>query len=173
VSPQQINFLVPEFLATGPAMVRVQSNGVTRAVGQMQVEATAPGLFTQNADGKGVPAAVIVRYASNGSSSSDPVYACGAAPGSCQPAPIDLGNADQVYLLLFGTGIRHNTALTAVSVTIGGTTVAVDYAGPQGEFAGLDQVNVQLPPTLRGRGTVDLQLTVDSKPANTVQLRFR
>ena len=33
----------------------------------------------------------------------------------------------------------------------------------RGEFAGLDQVNIQLPPGLSGSGEVDVQLTVDGR----------
>jgi len=78
-----------------------------------------------------------------------------------------------VYLLLFGTGIRNRTSLTGVSITMGGMNFPIDYAGPQGQFVGLDQVNVPLSHALAGRGAVDVVLTVDSKPANTVQLVFR
>ena len=90
------------------------------------------------------------------------------------PVPIDLGApTDSVYLTLFGTGIRNRTTLTAVSVVIGGLNARVDYAGPQSQYVGLDQVNVLLPHELAGRGTVDLLLSVDSKPANRVQVAFR
>src|SRR6185503_14982835 len=36
----------------------------------------------------------------------------------------------------------------------------------------LDQLNVSLPRTLAGRGEVDLVLTVDGRPANTVRVAF-
>jgi hypothetical protein len=39
--------------------------------------------------------------------------------------------------------------------------------GPQGSFVGLDQVNVQLPPAVKGKGNVLVQLT-----ANGIQLQF-
>jgi uncharacterized protein (TIGR03437 family) len=48
--------------------------------------------------------------------------------------------------------------------------VKVHYAGAQGEYPGLDQVNVEVPQQLRGRGQVDLVMTVASKPANTVAI---
>ncbi len=173
VSPRQINLVMPAGLAPGAASVTVQSAGVTRAVGQLQVEPVAPGVFTQNMDGKGAPAAIVVRYASDGSTHTELAFDCTAGAGKCVPAPINPGSAgDQVYLLLFGTGIRHSS-LNQVSVTIGGASVAVEYAGAQGQFVGLDQVNVRLSPDLRARGTVDLQLTVASRPANVVQLNFR
>jgi uncharacterized protein (TIGR03437 family) len=47
------------------------------------------------------------------------------------------------------------------------------YAGAQGSFAGLDQVNVRLARSLVGRGEVDVSLTVDGKPANTVIAQIR
>jgi hypothetical protein len=95
--------------------------------------------------------------------STEPVFVCDAGTARCEPAAIDLGFAkDQVYLILFGTGIRRNSSLNEVSVTIGGASVPVEYAGPQGEFVGLDQVNVRLSSELEARGTVDVVLTVTS-----------
>ena len=44
-------------------------------------------------------------------------------------------------------------------------------AGAQSQYAGLDQVNVELPGSLRGRGDVDVALAVDGKPANVVTIR--
>jgi uncharacterized protein (TIGR03437 family) len=48
--------------------------------------------------------------------------------------------------------------------------VPVSYAGPQPEYPGLDQVNVLLPRSLRGRGEVNVALTVDGKAANTLRV---
>ncbi len=60
-----------------------------------------------------------------------------------------------------------------VSCKIGSTTLPVAYAGPQLQFVGEDQVNVPLPKSLRGAGTVAVLLTVDGQAANTVTLSFR
>lgn len=172
VSPNQINFLLPSGLAQGSAVVRVFRQGNVVARGSANVETVAPGLFTANADGKGAPAAVAVRVAASGAQSQLDVYRCGTALGSCAPVPIDLGaTTDQVIVELFGTGIRGRSALTAVTATIGGQTAEVQYAGPQGGFAGLDQVNIRVPRSLAGQGNVDVVLTVDGKTANTVTVR--
>jgi len=174
VSPQQINLQAPVGMQTGPATVTVHGNGITRATGKFQIETTAPGIFTQNANGKGVPAALVVRTAADGSVNSAPVFNCDAGPGKCEPAPIDLRPGQgQTYLILFGTGIRGRRSITDVSVTVGDLSVPIAYAGEQGEFVGLDQVNLLLPLELAGRGMVDLKLVVNSMPANTVQLAFR
>jgi len=47
----------------------------------------------------------------------------------------------------------------------------VQYAGPQGGYAGLDQVNIRVPRSLAGRGNVDVVLTVDGKTANAVTIK--
>jgi uncharacterized protein (TIGR03437 family) len=49
----------------------------------------------------------------------------------------------------------------------------VTYAGPQGVFAGLDQVNVILPHSLAGSGEVTLQLSAMGIPANAVNLTIQ
>ena len=80
---------------------------------------------------------------------------------------------DQVFLIPFGTGFRNRSALTAVTCKIGGTNAEVLYAGPQGDFVGLDQSNVRIPRSLKGRGEVDVVMTVDGKTANTVRVSVK
>jgi uncharacterized protein (TIGR03437 family) len=138
------------------------------------MEAVAPGLFAANANGKGVAAAVALRVRPDGSQTSQLIFECGSVPGSCLSVPIDLGPAtDQVYLLLFGSGIRGRSALSQAALTIGGVASEILYTGAQGQFVGLDQVNVRLPRSLAGRGELDISLTVDGRPANTVTVRIR
>ena len=58
--------------------------------------------------------------------------------------------------------------------TVGGEEVPVLGAVPQGEYVGLDQINIgPLPRSLAGRGEVNILLTTDGKPANTVTLNVR
>jgi hypothetical protein len=87
--------------------------------------------------------------------------------------PIDLRTqTDDVILLLYGTGIRARSDLRNVKVTIGQEECEVLYAGPQGEFPGLDQVNVRLPRALLGKDIVSLTLTADGKASNVVTLEM-
>ncbi|MFM8395532.1 MAG: hypothetical protein ACKOB4_16585, partial [Acidobacteriota bacterium] len=48
----------------------------------------------------------------------------------------------------------------------------VVYAGAQGDYAGLDQLNVRIPRELAGRGEVDLNLSVGGVSANPVRIRM-
>lgn len=173
VSSGQINFLVPSTVALGQATVLVSGPNGTTFTGKLQVSNVAPAIFTANATGQGVPAAQVLRVHADGTSVYQQPFA-GAAAGSFTPSPISLTpSTDQVYLILYGSGIRHHS-LNPVKATINGVTVPVLYAGMQSQFAGLDQVNVgPLPASLAGTGTVNLILYVDGVPANTVQLAFQ
>jgi uncharacterized protein (TIGR03437 family) len=161
--------LVPAATAAGRAQVTANA-----AVGAMLVDSVSPGLFSANADGKGVAAAFAIHVKADSSQASEPVFRCGAAPGSCTAVPIDLGPAaEQVYLSLYGTGIRNRARLEDVIATIGGVKTEVLYAGPQPGFAGLDQVNLKLPRSLAGLGEVQIFLAVAGKIANTVTIAIR
>jgi uncharacterized protein (TIGR03437 family) len=47
------------------------------------------------------------------------------------------------------------------------------FAGPARDFVGLDQINARLPRSLIGRGEVDVLMTVDGRPANTVTISIQ
>jgi uncharacterized protein (TIGR03437 family) len=174
VSPTQVNFLIPEGTALGQATLAVVRQSQTVASGTLQIEAVAPGLFTMNANGQGVPVGLALFVKGDGTQTWQYVFNAGCLVGSCQPIPIDLGlSTDQVYLQLYGTGIRGRTSLGAVTAKIGGVDGPVEYAGPVAGMSGLDQVNVHVPRTLIGRGDVDLVLTVDGKTANTVRVSIK
>jgi uncharacterized protein (TIGR03437 family) len=166
--PTQINYVVPDGTATGAATVTVAKNGQTVATGSIQVAAVAPGLFTANGDGKGAAAAIALKVAASGAQTWQYAATCGPAAGSCATVPIDLGAAtDQVFLELFGTGIRgYKTGITA---TIGGVSASPTFA-VQSQYPGMDQVNLPIDRSLIGRGEVDVVLTVDGVAANTVKI---
>ncbi len=174
VSPRQVNYLIPAQAAIGPALLTVSLRNTVVGDDVVALQGAAPGFFTANGDGRGVPAAQAVRVAADGSQTAVPVFQCGAAPASCVPLPIDLGAAsDQVILVLYGTGIRGRRELASVSVTVGGEPAAVLYAGPQPDYPGLDQVNVRLPRSLAGRGRADVVVSIDNQPANPVTVSIK
>lgn len=172
VSPDQINYLIPAGSATGPAVVNVLDGASTVAVGNAVVDVVAPGVFTANANGRGVPAAVALRVGADGAQTVLPVYQCGSQAGSCTPVPISLGGeSDTVYLVLFGTGIRA-AGTAGIYAEIAGAGSPAIYAGPQGQYPGLDQVNLLIPRSVAGRGEVTLYLSANGKLANALQLRI-
>ncbi|MGH9847357.1 MAG: serine hydrolase [Blastocatellia bacterium] len=174
VSPTQINYLLPSGTANGQATVTITSGAGAVSAGTVQIAAVAPGLFTADASGRGLAAATVLRVKADGAQSFEPVAQFDAAQNKFVAVPIDLGpESDQVFLLLFGTGIRNRSALSAVAAKIGGVDCQAPYAGAQGGFAGLDQINVRLSRSLIGRGEVDAALTVDGQAANTVKVQIK
>ncbi len=174
VSPAQINYQIPPGTTTGTATVRVARSGAVVSSGTMQIETVAPGLFTADASGHGLPAAVALRVKADGTQSFEPVARFDPTQNRFAAVPLELGAAtDQVFLLLFGTGIRFNSSLTAVTSRIGGVNAEVTFAGAQGSLVGLDQINLRLPRNLAGRGEVEIVLTVDGQPANTVRVNIK
>jgi len=174
VSPQQIEFLMPAAVAMGYITVTVaNSHGRSRAV-SFPVELISPGVFTANSTGSGVPAAQGILLHSNGARTPVPVFGCSTLPVSCKPVPLhSRGDRDQLVLSLYATGIRGNTDPAKVQVKIDGVLAKVLYAGRQSQYAGLDQVDVEVPNSIAGRGTVNLVLTVAGKSANTVQIELQ
>ena len=170
VSAGQINYLMPEGTAAGLAKVSVERSGQEVASGTVQINSVAPALFSADASGQGPAAASFLRVDSEGSRTPAELTFDRDTRVSI---PIDLGaEGDQVFLLLFGTGFRGFTS--EVRAGVGGESVPVLGALPQGQFVGLDQVNLgPLPRSLSGRGEVDVTLTVDGLPANVVTVNIQ
>ncbi len=174
VAPSQINYLIPPGTANGLATITVTSGDNNISMGTQQISTVAPGLFTANASGVGVPAANVFRLTANGAQSFESFAMFDSSLGRFVPRPIDLGpEGDQVFALLFGTGFRFNGALSSVSVKIGGVDCEVLYAADAPGFIGLDQCNARIPRSLLGRGEVDLVITVNGKIANTVRVNIK
>lgn len=172
VSPTQVNFELPPALAAGQALVTITSQNGTVNFGSTLISSVAPGIFSASASGSGLAAALVQRVRNSVAQPFEPVAEFVGAQYIARP--IDLGPAgDQVFLILFGTGIRFNNGLSAVTAKIGGLDAPVTFAGAQGGFTGLDQVNILLPRALAGRGDVDVVLTVNGKTANTVRVNIK
>ena len=166
VSPAQINFEIPPGSAAGLAQVTVFLNGGVVAQGTVRVRSASPGLFAANANGQGVAAAQIVQ--AEGGSTTERFVFSNAPAGSRMAIPIDLGGPErQSVLVLFGTGIR---AGGLIEVFVDGERQQVLFADAQGQFIGLDQVNVELSPTLAGVGLADVVVVVDGFASNAVQV---
>lgn len=171
VSPNQINFQIPAGTPLGSMTIQLFPSGLTDYVVINRVE---PGLFSADSTGKGLAAAVALRIKANGEQVYEPVSRFDPTQNKVVAVPIDLSNTkEQVFLILSGSGWRNRSSLSAVTASVGGTTVEVLYAGLQGDFVGLDQANLRLPNSLAGRGNVQVQLTVDGIAANAVTISIK
>jgi uncharacterized protein (TIGR03437 family) len=159
VSPGQINFQVPSGTALGASTVTVQ-NGPAASSVQVPITRVAPALFAVDASGTAGATAIRIPIQTE-LASPVPMFDCSAGTDSCKLLPILVAVDAPVYVSFYGTGIHGHQQTTPIRVDIGNATVSAMYAGPQGQYPGLDQVNVALPATLRHAGVVDATVTVD------------
>lgn len=174
VSAGQINYQMPAGTAPGDATVTIITGDGRRSTGRVRIETVAPGVFTANSSGEGVAAAVALRIKPNGDRIYEPILTFDATQQRFVAIPFDLGpETDAVYLVLYATGVRFRANLSGVTVQIGGTNAGVLYAGGDTGLIGVDQVNILLPQSLRGRGELSIVLTVDGKTANTAKINVK
>jgi uncharacterized protein (TIGR03437 family) len=163
ISPTQINFILPDDLATADLVaVDILNNG-KRFRGRVGVRGASAGLFTTAGTGDGTVTAKCGKRNADGTATlSDPPCAVGTAE-----APN--------FLRLIGTGWRFAEKTTdaqtvaPVIVSIGGTDLTPTFAGAQpngsgGTVLGIDQIDVNLTTELAGKTGQDVVIkTTDKK----------
>lgn len=170
VSPRQINYLIPRGTASGEAVVSITSGDGRLSLGTIQITPVSLGLFTANSNGSGVAAANILRVSSSGAQVFEQAAQFSASTNRYVARCFSPGpSGETAFVVLYGTGIRGVASILSVSATIGSSSIPVVFAGSQGQFVGLDQIN--LGPIPRGlSGTVDIVVSVSGRAANTVQI---
>ena len=166
-SNTQINLVLAAALAAGRAtMTGTRGDGLQQSA-TLTIGPIAPGIFTADASGLGLAAAHSIRVTPDGTQSLQNVSDC--STGVCAPIPIAFGAPDdRVVLVLYGTGIRGRSGLGSVHATVGTGILPCQFAGPHPLYPGLDQVNIELPRSLRGLGLLSVELSVDGSASTPV-----
>lgn len=173
VSSTQVNYQIPSGTTQGQARVTITNGQGVVSSQNITITRVAPAVFTLNASGRGLPAAVILRTTLGGQT-TEPIARLNPVTNQYEAIPIDLGPVPEpIFLVMFGTGFRFVSAQAAATATIGGANAPVSFAGVQGSLVGVDQANISIPRTLMGRGDVDVVLTIDGQGANTVRVNIK
>jgi uncharacterized protein (TIGR03437 family) len=156
-------FLVPAGTVAGIATITIGA-----ATGAADIDTVAPGIYTANASGAGVAAALAAVYGASGSVTPQTVFSC---TSTCTAVPMSVGTAstDTLIVSLYGTGIANGTASTAWA-RIGGLPVTIQYIGAVTGVPGLDQVNLIVPKALAGAGEVPVIVAINGQTANAVTI---
>jgi uncharacterized protein (TIGR03437 family) len=157
VSATQINCVVPfEISGASTAQMQISFNGATSGATAMGVQATAPGIFTQNSSGTGLGAILKPDYSTVGTNNPAPrgstviIYATGGG----------LTTPNSITGAVAGGTLLNTSA--KVTVTIGGIAATVSYAGSApGLIEGVLQINAIVPPSISA-GTQPILVTVGS-----------
>jgi uncharacterized protein (TIGR03437 family) len=160
VSPGQLLYLVPAGTAAGTAQVAIGGQRST-----VEVAVTAPAIYTAAQNGKGVAAGTFLKVSARGVRTEDLLF--DPLTKAAKAVPVAAG--DQVYLILYGTGMRGGAA----TATVG--EVAVPVAGPvaQGQYQGLDQINLGPLPLRIGPGQKQIVIRQEDGIANIATVTFR
>jgi len=164
--PTQINAEIPQGAAAGGASLTISTASGSQTA-PVTLAAVAPGLFSANQTGTGVAAAQFVADQANGAQTTVDIFQCSGGAGSCVAVPLEVSGGNTA-LVLYGTGIQNRAALSDVTVSIGSQKLPATYAGASPNYAGEDQVDVLLPATLSGSGTVNVSVSVSGIVSNVV-----
>ncbi len=157
VSPQQINAQLPwEVPVAGPVTVTVTNGAFSSAPQSVQVGAFAPRLFAVssyavaiNPDGSlAAPTGAIPGFSSHPATPGDTLLLLASGLGPVNPPGITANNSLD--------GLRYATA--APTVTIGGVSMPVIFAGLSPQFVGVYQINVTVPSTELPASAAPLQI---------------
>ncbi len=153
VSPLQINYQVPEGTPVGNVEVVIE-RADNKARETIQVKSAGFAAFSFDSTGSGAGAILDGRTFKSG------------------PYEIQTERGEATILALFGTGLGEASSKDFVSqrvrVLVGGIEAKVHYAGPQGQFVGLEQINFELPPNVAQHGTLPVLVKIDEQSTNSV-----
>ncbi len=158
VSPSQINAVLPDS-ASGLMPLTVETSAGKSTV-NIYVGVAAPAIFTRDSSGTGAAAAL---------KASDQSLVTAANP---------LRAGDAVELFVTGLGLTKSSggfdeAVQQPTVTIGGVSCPVSFAGAAPNYIGLDQIDCQLPSVVPSNflGTsTPVVITSGNRTSNTATL---
>ena len=170
----QLAAVLPSAAAAGTYNVTVTNNGSSSTPVPVQVATRKFEIFTADTSGSGAAAAqnlsatgayLLNRFTTGQTTATPPVPYAPAHPGD--------------FVIAYGTGLgaiqtADNTAPGAINflkqvpiqVLVGGQALTPLYAGRSPNYAGLDQINVQLPANVPTGCTVSFQVSVAGQISN-------
>ncbi len=175
-SPTQINAALPNNAGIEGRALLCLTQASPRRCTPITVVRTAPDVLTADASGRGAAAALFYRAKKDGTGARyEPVAAFENGKAVLVPAAPPAED-EVLFLIVFGSGWRNRGEANGrlrvgVSAYLNDTPAAVTFAGAQGEFHGLDQMNIQIAPSLKGKQVVQIQ--ADGKLANPVEIALR
>jgi uncharacterized protein (TIGR03437 family) len=159
----QIGIQIPYEVAGLTATIVVTAKGQTSIPRTFNISPTAPGIFTANQAGTGIAAVM---------------HTNGVTPVTAQ----DPARPNEIVIIyVTGLGVLTpavatgalsggNLAVAAPTVTVDGVAAVLDYAGGAPGYAGLNQINLRIPPNTRTAANIPLVVTAGGKQSNAATI---
>ncbi len=147
-------------------MIEVLASDGTRSVESSPLVApVAPGIFTANGSGSGLPAGTVLRVRADGTRANEPLFT--VENGVLVPRPLDFGApGDRLFLSLFATGLRNapdpnrdGNLNELVRVLANGYETTPAFVGAVSP--GLEQINLEVPRSFLGLTRLRLAIEVE------------
>ena len=184
LSPNQINVQFPTATPLGSQriMIRLVDTGELLAGGAVAVASASPGLLMTNEEGSAQGVAVNQDGTLNGpenpATKGSIITLFGTGQGEVIPAVPDgeAAPASPLARTLAEPTSEGATCLTverSVCVAIGSSFAKVHYSGLAPGFAGLWQLNVEIPERALSGDTVPVRVVIAGRPSNIVTVSIR
>ncbi|MBS1807600.1 MAG: hypothetical protein JST84_05350 [Acidobacteria bacterium] len=169
VSLSQVNLLLPDSDNYGMFIFYSLNAAGDYYSEYVAVNALAPDVFTVNSNGNEYDhAALTIQRNDSGTAVYEAPTLRLNQNNQWIIDPIRL--TPETYLLFYSSGARKDISLTSCYAILDDTVnLPLTYAGPQGYYAGLDQIAVKLP-TTTASGTHKIQFVVNGWRSNPVRI---
>ena len=164
----QINFLIPEKSALGPARMTIVREDGSRTGANITIGETAPGFVTGHSC-RGPAIGVATSKSRNGRTTTAEISSCKGI--RCATNQIPMASGATTTVRLDSSGFRYAGSAADIEVTIGGVRVPVVSFGPA-DGPGKDQLTIEIPAALRGIGETDLLCHLNGRVSNAVLVRL-
>ncbi|HKA01730.1 MAG TPA: hypothetical protein VKE70_34700, partial [Candidatus Solibacter sp.] len=166
----QINFVVPEESALGPARMTIVREDGSRTSAWITITDTAPGFWT-GVSCRGPAEGEVIATFADGHTTHTALSACDKVYGDCRALAVPMPEGGSTVLRLHASGFRNAASARDIEIRIAGHKLRVLSYGAT-EYPGTDQVTVEVPKELRGIGETDLMCHVNGRVSNAVRVRI-
>ncbi len=159
VSPTQINFLVPSQISAGAATLLVSRQSATGPTVTVQLNSTAPGFFQWN--GNNIVAAHLngqVISSTSPATAGEIVIAFANGLGRTSP------DATAGQLATVAAWVVNASAMQVLFDGVSAPAGSILYAGLAPGYAGLYQINLRIPPSVKPNPQVQIQIAGQTSP---------
>jgi hypothetical protein len=155
---------MPDWPDFGRLYLEIFNPNTGTSIGEVTITTSAPGIFSANGDGLGPLAGFAIHVRDDDSRLVESLAVFDEVAERFVNAPIVLSATSRTFLTLFGTGFGKSFSSTKFKVEIRETPITVQFVGPEGNFHGLEKIELgPIPLALAGVGPSAIDFSTPSR----------